>query len=67
MQQALHFSMEHAINIIEVAQEMGLVGQQYAWVLTASTVGDLSVSTVAASLPPGILGTKMYILKILYI
>ncbi|KAH3884302.1 hypothetical protein DPMN_008281 [Dreissena polymorpha] len=56
MQQALHFSKEHAINIIEVAQEMGLVGQQYAWVLTASTVGDLSVSTVAASLPPGILG-----------
>ncbi|KAH3884309.1 hypothetical protein DPMN_008288 [Dreissena polymorpha] len=52
----LHASKEHAINIIEVAQEMGLVGQQYAWVLTASTVGDLSMSTVAASLPPGILG-----------
>jgi len=41
---------------MEVASSMGLVGRQYAWVLTASSVGDLSISQAAGSLPLGILG-----------
>ncbi|KAH3884315.1 hypothetical protein DPMN_008294 [Dreissena polymorpha] len=54
-----YFRKEHAINIMGVAQELGLIGQQYAWVLTSSTVGDLSLSKGAATLPPGILGTNI--------
>ncbi|XP_052800896.1 glutamate receptor ionotropic, NMDA 2B-like [Mya arenaria] len=53
----LHAIKEHAANIIDVAKDMGLVDQQYAWVLTSTSVGDISIST-GTGLPAGMLGVS---------
>ena len=46
-----------ALNILEVAEEMGLTGREYVWILSATALGDRSVGDVASSaLPLGLFG-----------
>ncbi|KAL8583930.1 hypothetical protein ACOMHN_040663 [Nucella lapillus] len=55
----LHSSSREALEIVEVAKEMGLTGREYVWILSASAMGDKTAGdTAAASLPLGLFGVR---------
>ncbi|KAK7112851.1 hypothetical protein V1264_012235 [Littorina saxatilis] len=53
----LHCASREAFNIMEVAEEIGLAGREYVWILSATAIGDKSAGEVASSsLPLGVFG-----------
>ncbi|KAL4223136.1 Glutamate receptor ionotropic [Mactra antiquata] len=51
-----HSKQEETINIIEVAQSMGLIGSRFAWVLTTSSIGEINLDfSPGTILPEGLL------------
>ena len=55
-----NFRQVDAYNILEVAEELNLIGQHYAWVLTSSSIGEIEDGS-GTGMHEGIIGKSLFI------